>query len=111
MGQYAYQAIAPYNHRPIAPSDIFCSQRGATEASSMWPVIDAINMFLILEWTTSLDTSSSTLFVCRGPGTGDCVQRDLSPTSGYTGISARRRYAIFFYLQSVSTRSLSTLVG
>ena len=22
----------------------------------------------------------------------DCVQRDLSPTSGYTGISARRRY-------------------
>ena len=25
-------------------------------------------------------------------GTGDCVQRDLSPTSGYTGISARRRY-------------------
>ena len=51
---------------------------------------------IILEWTTSLDTSSSTLFVCRGPGTGDCVQRDLSPTSGYTGISARRRYAIFF---------------
>ena len=47
---------------------------------------------IILEWTTSLDTSSSTLFVCRGPGTGDCVQRDLSPTSGYTGISARRRY-------------------
>ena len=44
---------------------------------------------IILEWTTSLDTSSSTLFVCRG---GDCVQRDLSPTSGYTGISARRRY-------------------
>ena len=65
----------------------------------------------ILEWTTSLDTSSSTLFVCRGPGTGDCVQRDLSPTSGYTGISARRRYANFFYLQSVPTRSLSTLVG
>ena len=38
---------------------------------------------IILEWTTSLDTSSSTLFVCRG---GDCVQRyqfwerDLSPT-------------------------------
>ena len=26
-------------------------------------------MLLILEWTTSLDTSSSTLFVCRGPGT------------------------------------------
>ena len=24
---------------------------------------------VILEWTTSLDTSSSTLFVCRGPGT------------------------------------------
>ena len=66
---------------------------------------------IILEWTTSLDTSSSTLFVCRGPGTGDCVQRDLSPTSGYTGISARRRYANFFYLQSVPTRSLSTLVG
>ena len=44
----------------------------------------------ILEWTTSLDTSSSTLFVCRGRE--DCVQRDLSPTSGYTGISARRRY-------------------
>ena len=48
--------------------------------------------------------------MCRGPGTGDCVQRDLSPTSGYTGISARRRYAIFFNLQSVPTRSLSTLV-
>ena len=26
---------------------------------------------VILEWTTSLDTSSSTLFVCRGPGTGE----------------------------------------
>ena len=65
---------------------------------------------IILEWTTSLDTSSSTLFVCR-PGTGDCIQRDLSPTSGYTGISARRRYANFFYLQSLPTRSLSTLVG
>ena len=46
--------------------------------------------FIIPEWTTSLDTSSSTLFVCRGGE--DCVQRDLSPTSGYTGISARRRY-------------------
>ena len=38
------------------------------------------NINIILEWTTSLDTSSRTLFVCRGPGTGDCVQRDLSPT-------------------------------
>ena len=35
---------------------------------------------IILEWTTSLDTSFRTLFVCRGPGAGDCVQRDLSPT-------------------------------
>ena len=33
-------------------------------------------IFFILEWTTSLDTSSSTLFVCRGPGTGD---RGLCP--------------------------------
>ena len=32
--------------------------------------------YFILEWTTSLDTSSSTLFVCRGPGTGD---RGLCP--------------------------------
>ena len=62
-----------------------------------------------LVWTPAL-----ALYLCvgdRGPGTGDCVQRDLSPTSGYTGISARRRYANFFYLQSVPTRSLSTLVG
>ena len=62
-----------------------------------------------LVWTPAL-----ALYLCvgdRGPGTGDCVQRDLSPTSGYTGISARRRYAIFFNLQSVPTRSLSTLVG
>ena len=28
-----------------------------------------LNNLIILEWTTSLDTSSSTLFVCRGPGT------------------------------------------
>ena len=41
----------------------------------------------ILEWTTSLDTSSSTLFVCRG-----LCPAGLSPTSGHTGISARRRY-------------------
>ena len=34
------------------------------------------NKTFILEWTTSLDTSSSTLFVCR-PGTGDCIQRDF----------------------------------
>ena len=54
-----------------------------------------------LVWTPAL----STLFV------GVCIQRELSPTSGYTGISARRRYAMFFYLQSVPTRSLSTLVG
>ena len=61
-----------------------------------------------LVWTPAL-----ALYLCvdRGPGTGDCIQRDLSPTSGYTGISARRRYANFFYLQSVPTRSLSTLVG
>ena len=62
-----------------------------------------------LVWTPAL-----ALYLCvgdRGPGTGDCVQRDLSPTSGYTGIFARRRYANFFYLQSVPTRSLSTLVG
>ena len=47
-----------------------------------------------LVWTPAL-----ALYLCvgdRGPGTGDCVQRDLSPTSGYTGISARRRYANFF---------------
>ena len=74
-------------------------------------MVDRSDNTILLEWTTSLDTSSSTLVVCRGPGTGDCVQRDLSPTSGYTGISVRRRYANFFNLQSVPTRSLSTLVG
>ena len=37
-----------------------------------------------LVWTPAL-----ALYLCVG---GDCVQRDLSPTSGYTGISARRRY-------------------
>ena len=52
--------------------------------------VQSAQAVFILEWTTSLDTSSSTLFVCRGGG--DCVQWDLSPTSGYTGISARRRY-------------------
>ena len=46
-GNRPTRLIAPYNHRPIAPSGIFCSQRGATEASSMWPVIDAINMCLM----------------------------------------------------------------
>ena len=39
-----------------------------------------------LVWTPAL----STLFV------GGCIQRELSPTSGYTGISARRRYAMVF---------------
>ena len=29
----------------------------------------AATYIILLEWTTSLDTSSSTLFVCRGPGT------------------------------------------
>ena len=68
---------------------------------------------LLLEWTTSLDTSSSTLFVCRGPGTGD---RGLCP-AGFIAHLRLYRYirqaAIrdFFYLQSVPTRSLSTLVG
>ena len=38
-----------------------------------------------LVWTPAL-----ALYLCVGGG--DCVQRDLSPTSGYTGISARRRY-------------------
>ena len=33
-----------------------------------YTIVDVIATF-ILEWTTSLDTSSSTLFVCRGPGT------------------------------------------
>ena len=36
-----------------------------------------------LVWTPAL-----ALYLC----VGDCVQQDLSPTSGYTGISARRRY-------------------
>ena len=32
-------------------------------------ITNAVMTPLILEWTTSLDTSSSTLFVCRGGGT------------------------------------------
>ena len=36
-----------------------------------------------LVWTPAL-----ALYLC----VGDCIQRDLSPTSGYTGISVRRRY-------------------
>ena len=57
----------------------------------------------ILYWNGQLVwTPALALYLC----VGDCIQRDLSPTSGYTGISARRRYAIFFYLQSVPTRSI-----
>ena len=33
-------------------------------------MICSSKIIILLEWTTSLDTSSSTLFVCR-PGTGD----------------------------------------
>ena len=73
---------------------VYCSQG--------WPsCYDSLYWNGQLVWTPAL----STLFV------GVCIQRELSPTSGYTGISARRRYAMFFYLQSVPTRSLSTLVG
>ena len=43
----------------------------------------------ILYWNGQLVwTPALALYLC----VGDCVQRDLSPTSGYTGISARRRY-------------------
>ena len=50
---------------------------------------------LVLYWNGQLVwTPALALYLS---GTGDCIQRDLSPTSGYTGISARRRYAIFFY--------------
>ena len=44
----------------------------------------------ILYWNGQLVwTPALALYLCVGE---DCVQRDLSPTSGYTGISARRRY-------------------
>ena len=45
-----------------------------------------------LVWTPAL----STLFV------GDCIQRELSPTSALFAVSS---HANFFYLQSVPTRS------
>ena len=49
-------------------------------------------MLLVLYWNGQLVwTPALALYLCVGGG-GDCVQRDLSPTSGYTGISARRRY-------------------
>ena len=44
---------------------------------------------IILYWNGQLVwTPALALYLC----VGDCIQRDLSPTSGYTGISARRRY-------------------